>query len=536
MNLKKGDIKPKAEGHKMSKRTVHTIPATVNRFTAVPINNGVKRKVAAYARVSTDMEEQLTSYDAQVDYYTNYIKSREDWEFVNVYTDEGITGTSMKHREGFKNMVRDAIDGKIDLIITKSVSRFARNTVDSLTTIRNLKENGTECYFEKENIWTFDGKGELLLTIMSSIAQEEARSISENCTWGQRKRFADGKVSIPFKSVLGYDRGENGNLVVNQEQAKIVRRIYGMYLQGQSIYAIAKKLTEENILTPANKKTWYASTVKSILTNEKYKGDALLQKTYTEDFLTKKKKVNNGEVQQYYVKNNHEAIIEPEIFDMVLELWGHKKSGKNRQSSVNIFSSKIKCGECGGWYGSKVWHSNDKYRRVIWQCNHKFDNEKKCTTPHLSENRIKEIFIVAVNKLIESKAQLLSDFSLIKNELFDTTELAMERNELERELENVTEQTQNKAEYEQEYNELVKRYDSIKSKIDELNTTIADKKARKAELELFMKNLKKQENVITEFDEWLWLAMVECVTVYAKEDVRVEFKNGSVVSVEKSSM
>jgi len=264
----------------MANRTVRTIPATVNRYTAAPINILSNRRVAAYARVSTDMEEQLTSYEAQVRYYSEYIKSREDWEFAGVYTDEGITGTSTKHRNGFKQMVKDALDGKINLIITKSVSRFARNTVDSLTTIRQLKEHGVECYFEKENIWTFDGKGELLLTIMSSIAQEEARSISENCTWGQRRRFADGKVAVPFKSFLGYDRGEDGSLVVNAEQAKLVRRIYGMFLQGQSTYAIARVLTEEQIPTPAGKSTWYASTVNSILTNEKYKGDALLQIFY----------------------------------------------------------------------------------------------------------------------------------------------------------------------------------------------------------------------------------------------------------------
>lgn len=175
-------------------KSVTTIPATLSRFTAAPLGSTKKRRVAAYARVSTDQEEQLTSYEAQVDYYTNYIKGRDDWEFAGIYTDEGITGTNTKKREGFKSMVADALDGKIDLIITKSVSRFARNTVDSLTTIRSLKEHNVECYFEKENIWTFDGKGELLLTIMSSLAQEEARSISENCTWGQRKRFADGKV------------------------------------------------------------------------------------------------------------------------------------------------------------------------------------------------------------------------------------------------------------------------------------------------------------------------------------------------------
>ena len=185
-------------------KSVTTIPATLSRFTAAPINSTKKRRVAAYARVSTDNEEQLTSYEAQVDYYTNYIQGRDDWEFAGVYTDEGITGTNTKKREGFKSMVADALAGKIDLIITKSVSRFARNTVDSLTTIRSLKEHNVECYFEKENIWTFDGKGELLLTIMSSLAQEESRSISENCTWGQRKRFADGKVTVPFKRYLPF--------------------------------------------------------------------------------------------------------------------------------------------------------------------------------------------------------------------------------------------------------------------------------------------------------------------------------------------
>lgn len=236
-------------------KSVITIPATRSKFTAAPLSSQKKRKVAAYARVSTDHEEQQSSYEAQVDYYTTYIKGRDDWEFVSVYADEGITGCNTKKRDGFNSMVADALAGKIDLIITKSVSRFARNTVDSLTTIRKLKENGTECYFEKENIWTFDGKGELLLTIMSSLAQEESRSISENCTWGQRKRFADGKVTVPFGRFLGYDRGEDGNLVLNEDEAKIIRRIYGLFLQGRSPYAIAKVLTSEGILTPGGKKT-----------------------------------------------------------------------------------------------------------------------------------------------------------------------------------------------------------------------------------------------------------------------------------------
>ncbi len=193
-------------------------------------------------------------------------------------------------------MVADALDGKIDLIVTKSVSRFARNTVDSLTTVRQLKDKGVEIYFEKENIWILDSKGELLITIMSSLAQEESRSISENCTWGQRKRFADGKVTVPFGHFLGYDRGEDGNLVVNEEQAVTVRRIYSMFLQGMSPYGIAAKLTADGILSPGGKPKWSAGAVRSILTNEKYKGDALLQKSYTVNFLTKEKKVNEGEI------------------------------------------------------------------------------------------------------------------------------------------------------------------------------------------------------------------------------------------------
>ncbi len=214
-------------------------------------------------------------------------------------------------------MIADALAGKIDLIVTKSVGRFARNTVDSLTTIRKLKENGVECYFEKENIWTFDGKGELLITIMSSLAQEESRSISENCTWGLRKRFADGKVTVPFQRFLGYDIGPNGELIVNKEEAETVRQIYQLFLQGKTYNSIAKILTDDGIKTPGDKDKWSIGTVKSILSNEKYKGDAMLQKSYTVDYLTKKTKVNEGEIPQYYVEGDHEAIITLETFDMV---------------------------------------------------------------------------------------------------------------------------------------------------------------------------------------------------------------------------
>ena len=235
---------------------VTVVPATLNRFTATPLSSAVKRRVAAYARVSTNEEEQVTSYKAQVSYYTTYIKNNPDWEYVDVYADKGITGTSTKKRERFNDMIQDALDGKIDLIITKSVSRFARNTVDSLTTIRMLKERGIEVYFEEQNIYTLDSKGELLLTIMSSLAQEESRSISENVTWGMRKRFADGKVALPYKQFLGYKKGADGLPEIVQEEAEIVREIYRMFLEGKAPSHIARQLTTMGIPTPGGKPNW----------------------------------------------------------------------------------------------------------------------------------------------------------------------------------------------------------------------------------------------------------------------------------------
>ncbi len=522
-------------------KNVTTIPATKSRFTTTPLNSRAKRKVAAYARVSTDHEEQQSSYEAQVDYYTSYIKGRDDWEFVSVYADEGITGCNTKKRDGFNSMVEDALHGKIDLIITKSVSRFARNTVDSLTTIRKLKEHGTECYFEKENIWTFDGKGELLLTIMSSLAQEESRSISENCTWGQRKRFADGKVTVPFKRFLGYDRGPDGNLVLNEEEAVIIRKIYRMFLQGSSPYRIAQVLTEEGIPSPGGKSTWNRRVVRSILNNEKYKGDALLQKTYTTDFLTKKKKINEGEIPQYYVAGNHEAIIQPEVFDMVQIEMEKRLSNHGKHSNVHLFSGKVKCGQCGEFYGSKVWHSNDpKYRKVVWQCNYKFSGTEKCTTPHLSDEEIERYFISAVNKLISQKEPIITAFSEAVCTALDTTQLESAASELEIEMAVISEQIQkcidensrvalDQNEYNRRYDELAARFDTAKERYDEISATITDKQNRRAIIEQFLQTLSEQEQMIESFDMNLWCGLVDYVTVYTKDDIRVTFRNGTEI-------
>lgn len=406
-----------------SKKQVTIIPATREETNTSNVDVKKKIRVAAYARVSTDYAEQQSSYETQVNYYTKYIKEHAGWQLIKVYADEGVSGLSTAKRDSFNAMISDALSGKIDLIITKSVSRFARNTVDSLTTIRTLKEHCVECYFEKENIWTMDSKGELLLTIMSSIAQEESRSISENIRWGKRKSMADGKVSVSYSKFLGYKKGTNGGLAVDEEQAIVVRRIFSMFLQGYNPSRIARALTEDKISTPFGKSKWRYSTVQRILTNEKYKGDALLQKYYISDFLTKKLVKNNGELKQYYVKGNHEAIIEPEIFDYVQGLISADKNGKH-QRNVNLLSSKIFCGDCGGVYGSKVWHSNEKYRKVVWQCNDKF-KEKICSTPYLTEEQIKNLFVKAVNTLLLNRMDIISEYTEIINNLTNRREISL---------------------------------------------------------------------------------------------------------------
>lgn len=498
-------------------RRVTTIPA-ITRFD--PIIS--KRKVAGYARVSTDQEEQAISYESQVKYYTNYIKSRADWEFVNLYSDEGISGTNTKHRDGFNKMIDDALAGKIDLIITKSVSRFARNTVDSLMTIRKLKEHNVECYFEKENIWTFDSKGELFITIMSSLAQEESRSISENVIWGRRKRFAEGKVSMSYSKFLGYEKGENGDIVINEKEANIVKLIYSLFLKGYSTYTIARKLEELNIKTVTGKNKWRASTIRSILTNERYKGDALLQKTYTSDFLSKKAKKNKGEIPQYYVENNHPAIIKPEFFELVqIEI---KK--KDRTSGKNIFSSKIQCKECGSWYGSKVWHSTSKYKRTIYRCNNKYKNG--CKTSHVDEEAIKKAFVDSFNKLITEKDEIISNLKILKSDNLTKEQKAIyleiekQKKELERLIFENTQKVQDQESYNNKFDKEHKKYEKLLDKYQKINEKVLERKEKSKELESFIKNLEKQENIITEFDEELWCIFVDRAIV--GKEIEIVFK------------
>ncbi len=507
-----------------------------------------KRRMVAYARVSTDKNEQLRSFEAQLDYFVTYIAEHADWVYCGIYSDEAITGTGTKSRDGFNRMIADALADKFDLIITKSISRFARNTVDSLTTVRKLKEVGCEVWFEKENIYTLDSKGELLITIMSSLAQEESRSISENVTWGQRKRMADGKVSLPYAQFLGYEKGEDGLPKIVPAEAEIVRLIFRLYMEGKTVSAIAKHLERHGIPSPAGKKTWQTGVVQSILTNEKYKGHALMQKTYCADFLTKKMVKNTGQVQQYYVEDSHPAIIEPDEFDSVqLEIERRKSHGRPT-STTSIFASKLVCADCGGHFGKKVWGSykNDKtYRKEVWRCNDKYKRLDKpgngCQTPHITEETIKVRFLHAFNSLMSNRNGLIEDCRLAQGVLCDTTAIDAQLTELRNEIEVVTELSRkaifenahkavNQTEWAERNNAYLSRHRKASECVDELEATKRERLGKAKIIEGFIKDIENRPLAITEFDDKLWLTVIDTATVSRDGTMTFRFRNGTEIT------
>ena len=526
--------------------SVTVYPATINYRHNNVVSVREKKRVAGYARVSTDQDEQLTSYEAQVDYYTGYIQDREDWIFVGVYTDEGISATSTAKREGFKRMIADALAGKIDLIITKSVSRFARNTVDSLITVRQLKEKGIEVFFEKENIYTLDSKGELLITIMSSLAQEESRSISENVTCGRRKRMQDGKISLPYGQFLGYEKGKNGLPQIVENEARIVRLIYAMFLEGSTYGTIAAYLTDHGIPSPSGKETWSVSTVKSILENEKYSGNALLQKGFTVDFLTKKTKKNEGEIPQYFVKDSHPSIISPETYDLVQsEIRSRRASGQ--RAGAGPFVGRIFCGEYGSVFGCKVWQSNNKYRRTVWQCNAKYERGKrggpKCQSPHLTDDDIKTAFVAAFNQLLIDKTQYIDAFNEVLPLIADVTGLDREAkkaaedrarlDELMREsIEDNARTAQDQEAFNKKYDGLYAKCEAARKRLETIAREKQDRIARKERVTRLLNALRGADGLLAEFDETLWRSTVDRVTVHTATEMTITFRDDIEVHVD----
>ena len=380
--------------------------------------------MAAYCRVSTDQEEQLLSYENQVNYYTTYINENPLYEYAGTYADEGISATNTKKRDEFNRMITDCRAGKIDMIITKSISRFARNTLDCLNYVRELKELGIGIIFEKENINTLDAKGEVLLTILSSLAQDESRSISENSTWGIRRRFEIGKHKMSTKRFLGYDTDEDGKLVVNPAQAKIVKRLYEEFLSGKTVDYIKRIFEREGIRNWDGSTKWQSTTLQSMLANEKYKGDAILQKSYTADFLTKKRVLNNGEIQKFYVEEDHEAIIEPRIWECVqLEIKRRKRyleeHGTNSYSNnteMNPFASKIVCGNCNKVFARKGWRSSTGIDRKVWQCSerYKIKGVMGCSNHHVEEKTLERAYQMAWKVLTTNREYFMQRWQLQK--------------------------------------------------------------------------------------------------------------------------
>lgn len=398
----------------MSKKVV-LIPA--NKIATGNVSSEKpKIRVAAYCRVSTEQDEQLNSFENQVNYYTEYISKNEDFELAGIYADEGISGTQTKKREEFMKMIHDCEAGKIDFIITKSISRFARNTQDCLTYSRKLKNLGIGIKFEKENINTMDGTGELLFTILSSLAQDESRSISENCRWGIRTQYKAGIYHIDTGNFYGYDKDEKGKLIVNKEEAKVVKWLYEMFLDGNDPAVLAKMLNEQGIPSCKNK-SWVGSTIKSMLRNEKHKGDAILQKTFISDFLTNTKTKNEGHLPQYYITDDHEPIVSREIWDAAnLELdrrenyikeYGLKNMGK--ATDKNPFTCRVICGECGRIYRRRTFTRTWGYKKV-WMCSQHFVEKgvSNCNNTKLNEDRLFEALGYAWNELIAKRESQLA--------------------------------------------------------------------------------------------------------------------------------
>lgn len=380
-------------------------------------------RVAAYCRVSTTLEQQGSSYEAQVSYYTEKIQSNPNWKLAGIYADDGKLATNTKKRDDFKTMIEDCMAGKIDLVLTKSVSRFARNTVDSLQNIRKLKEKNIGVYFEKEGVNTLEGTGELLITILSSQAQEESRNLSENTRWGLVRRFENGIVSVNHKKFLGYTKDENGELIIVPEEAELVRRIFRLYLEGASILQITRALEADRIKTVTGKDKWHCSVIEKMLQNEKYMGDALLQKTYTVDFLTKKRVKNQGIVPQYYIEDNHEPIIPKKLFyrgqeEKARRASMHKSSitrkvrqEKSKYSSKYALSDLMVCGECGHPYRRQTWSKYGE-KSGVWRCESRLKNgTKNCRhSPTLKEKPLYEAIMTAINSVVENQGEFVGAF------------------------------------------------------------------------------------------------------------------------------
>ena len=510
-------------------------------------------RVAAYCRVSTLMEQQESSYEAQVGYYTEKIKSNPNWKLAGIYADDGKSATSTRKRADFQAMIDDCMAGKIDIVITKSISRFARNTVDSLTHIRKLKEKNIAVYFEKEGINTLEGSGELLITILSSQAQEESRNISENCRWGIVRRFEDGKVIVNHSKFMGYTKDKDGNLIIVPEEAEVVRRIFRLFLEGNSSYRIKQILEADGIRTATGNTVWQATVIDKMLVNEKYMGDALLQKTYTVDFLTKKKVMNKGIVPQYYVEDDHEPIIPKELFHRVQEEKARRASIyradtkkknieiKGKYSSKYVLSDIMVCAECGQPYRRQVW---SKYgaKRAVWRCDNRLKHgSKRCKhSPTLKEEILHEAIMTAVNSVVEDQGEFVQAFRENVIRIIGSYSAAAEPTEYDSQIEELQKKMMKliedsaKAEsadevFDKEYRIIadeIKELKKKKTKVVRERQLAESYDQRMQDMESYMR---KTNYMKKEFDDDLVRRLLRAVRVINESKIEIQFQSGIVM-------
>ena len=503
----------------MSEMQIYVLPAKKKATNKNAPDDVKKIRVAAYCRVSTDNEEQESSYDVQVKHFTEYINSRSDWKLAGIYADDGISGTNTKKREQFNKMMQDALDGKIDMIITKSISRFARNTVDCLNAIRKLKSNNVPVYFEKENINTMDSSGELLLTIMSSIAQQESVSLSKNVRIGLQYRYQQGHVQVNYNHFLGYTVDDDGNLVIDPEEAEVVKRIFREYLAGGTTTSIADGLERDGILNGAKNKKWYGTNIEQILKNEKYMGDALLQKTYTVDLLEKKRSANHGEVPQYYVKHSHEAIIPEQIFlEVQAEIarrsaLGKEANGKRRYTYKNVLSSVLICGSCGNPYRRLTWkpHGQLLYR---WKCRTRVTKGlKACDGPILREEVIQDAVVQAIKQTICNPDE---EYEKLQNDIL--TEISdgnsKELKEIDAELTELQQQVVKKVNDNDEFNNLVERIQELRDRKAQLTQQQALNDGNLDRIKEIREKMKSEKGNVLAYDDQLVRDFIEKIEVF----------------------
>ena len=537
-----------------AKKKISMIPAKAQYDRDIKLTEK-KLRVAAYCRVSTELEQQESSYEAQVEYYTEKIEENPNWKNAGIYADDGKSATNTKKRDDFNAMIKDALDGKIDMILTKSVSRFARNTVDSLLTIRKLKEKNVAVVFEKEGVNTLDGTGEILITILSSLAQEESRNISENTRWGVVRRFEKGQVIVNHNKFMGYTKNEKGELVIVPEEAEIVRLVFRLYLEGYSAGKISSYLEEKGIKTATGQDKWYDTVIMKMLRNEKYMGDALLQKTYTVDFMTKKKVINNGIVPQYYVEDDHEPIIPKELFFRVQEeimrrsslcksAVTRKKNQKSKYSSSYALTGILLCGKCGQEYRRVTWARNGK-KKIVWRCSNRLTGGvKKCDDSEtLEEGALNRAVMEAIHRITRNDGDFVGAFRQNVIRVIGSYGKEQEPDEYEgrikvkqEEMVALIAENAKEGSYTQEFDE---RYRRIAEEINALKEEQAEAKRKKKLAEDYEQRVKDMDAFIKqstcqipEFDNDLVRRLIASIKVVSAEKLIIQFQSGIVMEQE----